>query len=432
MKYFFAGIKGSGMSALATMLYDSGNKIIGYDDFNHIAESDKPLVERGIPIYNDLSHMEKGMIYVHTAAIHKDHKSYIKAKELGLPIFSYFEMIGELTKKYESICISGTHGKTTTTAMLSRIFSNTIGANYIIGDGTGFLDKNSNLLVVESCEFERHFLAYDPDYTIITNIDLDHVDCYKNIDEIVSVFQQFVDKTKNTVIACGDDLNVRRLKSDKIVYYGFNDNNDVVAKNVKLNQYDSSFDVYIKGEFYEHFDIKLYGNHMILDALACIYMSYLKGIFKEDILNYLDTFPGAKRRFAEEVVGDSILVDDYAHHPVEVKTVIETARQKYPEKKVVAVLIPYTLSRTEAFYKDFADVISLADKAFVTDVEPAREKLEDYPNVNYHMIMDLVPNCEHISEEEISKLYDYKNSVILFMGCKDSKYLRDAYKKGLK
>ena len=432
MKYFFAGIKGSGMSALATMLYDSGNEIIGYDDFNHTAESDKPLVERGIPIYNDLSHMEKGMIYVHTAAIHKDHKSYIKAKELGLPIFSYFEMIGELTKKYESICISGTHGKTTTTAMLSRIFSNTIGTNYIIGDGTGFLDKNSNLLVVESCEFERHFLAYDPDYTIITNIDLDHVDCYKNIDEIVSVFQQFVDKTKNIVIACGDDLNVRRLKSDKIVYYGFNDNNDVVAKNVKLNQYDSSFDVYIRGEFYEHFDIKLYGNHMILDALACIYMSYLKDISKDDILNYLDTFPGAKRRFAEEVVGDSILVDDYAHHPVEVKTVIETARQKYPEKKVVAVLIPYTLSRTEAFYKDFADVISLADKAFVTDVEPAREKLEDYPNVNYHMIMDLVPNCEHISEEEISKLYDYKNSVILFMGCKDSKYLREAYKKGLK
>ena len=169
---------------------------------------------------------------------------------------------------------------------------------------------------------------------------------------------------------------------------------------------------------------------MILNSLACIYMCHLLGINKEDIIYYLDTFGGAKRRFSEEVVGDSILVDDYAHHPTEIKTVIETARQKYPEKNVVAVLIPYTLSRAEAFYKEFAEVIKLADKAFVTDIEPAREKLEDYPNINSNMIIELVPNAEHISLDEISKLYDYPNSVILFMGCKDSFYLRDAYIKG--
>ena len=169
---------------------------------------------------------------------------------------------------------------------------------------------------------------------------------------------------------------------------------------------------------------------MILDSLACIYMSYLLGVSKEDILYYLDTFKGAKRRFDEEVVLDSILVDDYAHHPTEIKTVIETARQKYPEKTVVAVLIPYTLSRAKAFYKEFADVIKLADKAFVTEIEPAREKLEDYPGITSKMILELTPGAEMISAETIDKLYDYKNSVILFMGCKDSSYLRDAYKKG--
>lgn len=430
MKYFMAGIKGSGMSGLACMLHDLGNEIIGYDDLTYYAVTEPPLRERNIPIYNDVSHLDKGMIVINTAAIHEDHKVIKRARELHLTVKGYFEIIGDLTRKYNSICIAGTHGKTTTTALLSRILVNTIGTNYLIGDGTGFIDKKSNNFVIESCEFERHFLNYTPSYAIVTNIELDHVDCYKNVDEIIEVFNEFINKAKNGVIACGDDLNVRKLKAPNITYYGFNDDNDVIAKNLVQRSDGTSFDCYIKGEFYGHFDIKLYGKHMILDSLACIYMSYLLGVSKEDILYYLDTFKGAKRRFDEEVVLDSILVDDYAHHPTEIKTVIETARQKYPEKTVVAVLIPYTLSRAKAFYKEFAAVIKLADKAFVTEIEPAREKLEDYPGITSKMILDLTPGAEMISAETIDKLYDYKNSVILFMGCKDSSYLRDAYKKG--
>ena len=430
MKYFMAGIKGSGMSGLACMLHDLGNEIIGYDDLTYYAVTEPPLRERNIPIYNDVSHLDKGMIVINTAAIHEDHKVIKRARELHLTVKGYFEIIGDLTRKYNSICIAGTHGKTTTTALLSRILVNTIGTNYLIGDGTGFIDKESNNFVIESCEFERHFLNYTPSYAIVTNIELDHVDCYKNVDEIIEVFNEFINKAKNGVIACGDDLNVRKLKAPNITYYGFNDDNDVIAKNLVQRSDGTSFDCYIKGEFYGHFDIKLYGKHMILDSLACIYMSYLLGVSKEDILYYLDTFKGAKRRFDEEVVLDSILVDDYAHHPTEIKTVIETARQKYPEKTVVAVLIPYTLSRVKAFYKEFADVIKLADKAFVTEIEPAREKLEDYPGITSKMILELTPGAEMISAETIDKLYDYKNSVILFMGCKDSSYLRDAYKKG--
>ena len=430
MKYFMAGIKGSGMSGLACMLHDLGNEIIGYDDLTYYAVTEPPLRERNIPIYNDVSHLDKGMIVINTAAIHEDHKVIKRARELHLTVKGYFEIIGDLTRKYNSICIAGTHGKTTTTALLSRILVNTIGTNYLIGDGTGFIDKKSNNFVIESCEFERHFLNYTPSYAIVTNIELDHVDCYKNVAEIIEVFNEFINKAKNGVIACGDDLNVRKLKAPNITYYGFNDDNDVIAKNLVQRSDGTSFDCYIKGEFYGHFDIKLYGKHMILDSLACIYMSYLLGVSKEDILYYLDTFKGAKRRFDEEVVLDSILVDDYAHHPTEIKTVIETARQKYPEKTVVAVLIPYTLSRAKAFYKEFADVIKLADKAFVTEIEPAREKLEDYPGITSKMILELTPGAEMISAETIDKLYDYKNSVILFMGCKDSSYLRDAYKKG--
>lgn len=171
---------------------------------------------------------------------------------------------------------------------------------------------------------------------------------------------------------------------------------------------------------------------MLLDALACIYMCYLENIDVDLIIENINNFKGAKRRFSETKIGNNIIVDDYAHHPNEVKTVIETARQKYPTKQVVAVLIPYTISRTKAFYKDFANVLKQADKVFVTDIEPARESFKDYPGVTSNLIIDLIPNAEHISKEEISKLYKYDNAVIPFMGCKDPTWLIDAYKEGLK
>lgn len=432
MKYFFAGIEGSGMASLASMLYDSGNEVIGCDDAKVYSFTLEELNKRNIKVYKNADNLTKDMIYVYTSAVHQDHYSYKKAKQLGCKMYEYFEMIGLLTKKYNTICISGTHGKTTTTAMLSNILKNTIGTNYLVGDGTGVIDKNSNNFVVESCEFNRHFLNYYPKYTIITNIFYDHVDCYKNIEEIIETFQKFVNQTKNKAIACGDNENVRKLKSNKIVYYGFNDNNDVRGVIKELREDGSSFDVYINDEFYGNFNINIFGKHMIENALACIYMAYLEGISKEDITKYLNEFHGAKRRFSEEKINDVVLVDDYAHHPNEVETVLKTVRQKYPDKKLVPVLIPYTLSRTKAFYKDFARVLKQADKVFVTDVEPAREDPNDFKGVTADLIIKEIPNAEHISKEEISKLYKYKNAVIPFMGCKDPTWLIDAYKENLK
>lgn len=431
MKYFFAGIEGSGMSSLASMLYDSGNEVIGCDDTKVYSFTIEELKKRNIKVYKNADKLTKDMIYVYTSAVHKDHYSYKKAKQLGCKMYEYFEMIGLLTKKYDTICISGTHGKTTTTAMLSNILKNTIGTNYLIGDGTGVIDKNSNNFVVEACEFNRHFLNYYSKYTIITNIFYDHVDCYKNIEEIIETFQKFVNQTKNKVIACGDNENIRKLKSDKIIYYGFNENNNVRGVIKELREDGSSFDVYINNEFYGNFNINIFGKHMIENALACIYMAYLERISKEDIIKYLNEFHGAKRRFSEEKINDVILVDDYAHHPNEVETVLKTARQKYPDKKLVPVLIPYTLSRTQAFYKDFAKVLKQADKVFVTDIEPAREDPNDFKGVTADLIIKEIPNAEHISKEEISKLYKFKNAVIPFMGCKDPTWLIEAYKENV-
>lgn len=431
MKYFFAGILGSGMASLATMLHDSGNEVIGCDDAKTYSFTMDELEKRNIPVYKNADALEKGMIFVYTGALSKDHYAIKKAEELGLEMYEYYEMVGKLTRKYDTICISGTHGKTTTTAMLAHILESTIGTNYLIGDGTGYVNEKSNNFVVESCEFRRHFLNYSPKYGVITNIFLDHVDYYKDIDDIISAFQEFCDNTKEKVIACGDNENVRKLKSDKIVYYGFNEDNDVRAVIKELREDGSNFDVYINGELYGNFNVNIYGEHMLLNATACIYLAHIMGISKEDITKHLNEFKGAKRRFSEEHIGDVVLVDDYAHHPNEVATVLKTARQKYPDKLLVPVLIPYTISRTEAFYKEFAEVLKTADKVFVTDIEPAREKFEDYPGVTSDLIINEIPDAEHISAEEINKLYKYKNSVIPFMGCKDPTWLIDAYKEGL-
>ena len=412
MKYFFAGILGSGMASLASMLYDSGNEVMGCDDAKTYSFTQEELDKRGIPVFHDAEKLTSSMIFVYTSAINENHYAYKKAKELGCHMYEYFEMLGELTRYYQNtISISGTHGKTTTTAMLSHILDSTIGANYLIGDGTGHIHEGSDNFVVESCEFKKHFLKYTPNYSIITNIFYDHVDCYKDINEVLDAFQQFVNNTKTKVVACGDNENVRKLLGKNIIYYGFEKHNDIRAEIKELREDGSIFDVYLHGNFFGSFNINIYGEHMILNATACIYLSHILGLSIDEITTYLNNFEGAKRRFSEQYINDVVIVDDYAHHPNEVRTVLNTARQKYPDKELVPVLIPYTISRTEAFYKEFADVLKEADKVYVTDIEPARESFDDFPGITSDLIIDLIPNAEHISSETINNCQEYINII---------------------
>lgn len=430
MTYFFAGIKGTGMSALASMLYDLGNEIIGYDDNPNYNFTEEELRKRNIPIYYDLDNLKEGMTFVYTSAIHDDHKAVVKAHSLGLKCFEYFELLGEVTKKFETISVCGCHGKTTTTALLSKIFTDSsLGCNYLIGDGRGKIDKDSNLFVVESCEYKRHFLNYYPKYIILTNIELDHIDYYKDLDDYRSAFQEFISKPCEKVIACGDDSEVLKLKSNKIIYYGFNNNNNVIAKNLLLTDSGSSFDVYIDKNFYGHFDIPLYGEHMVLNSLACITMANLKGISKEEIHESMCNFEGAKRRFKEEKVGNNIIIDDYAHHPTEVKVTLEAARQKYPDKELVAVLKIHTLSRAKEMKDGFVEALNVADKAYVMDIYNDRERKEDYPGVDPYLIINELRNGEYIGDDEEEKLLVHKNAVICFLSSKDIYFLMNKYKK---
>ncbi len=428
MKYYCIGIKGSGMATLAEILFDLGHEVSGYDDYKEHKFTQEGLDKRGIKIYYDSTHdIPKDTIVTYSKAFSIDHPEIKRVKSLGLKIIAYNELLGKLSSEFKTIGVSGTHGKTTTSTMISHVLGETKGCNYFIGDGSGFADRKNELFTLESCEFNRHFLAYHPYYAIVTNIELEHTECYKDIDEIIKTFEEFANKA-HYVIACGDDKNVRKMNlKNNVTYYGFDDCNDVVCKNVTLDENGSKFDVYIKGELYGHFDIPLFGNHMILNALACITVCNMEGVDAEKIHSLLHTFKNAKRRFKEKKFGSVVTIDDYAHHPTEIRVTIESARQKYPNKEIVAVFLPNTYSRTKALMSDFISALKTADKAYVMDIHCDRERKEDYPGVSSDEIIKNVPNAEKISLDTVDKLLKHKNAAICFMSCTNIYELLDKY-----
>lgn len=434
MKYYLLGIKGAGVSALALLLNDLGYEVVGYDDAAEHRFTEDKLIERGIKIYtgsNDV--LDKDTIVVYSSALKKDHPELVKARELDVRIYEYHEMLGKLTKKFETISIAGCHGKTTTTAMLSHIIDNIDGCNYLIGDGRGHASKDNKVFVLESCEYRRHFLAYEPEYIIITNIELDHMDYFKNIDDIISAYQEFANKAEKMAIICGDNPYTHALDLNKpVYYYGISDDNDIQARNIEYRNDGTSFDVFIEDEYYGHFDLPLFGKHMLLNALAAIGVCHYKRYDAKEISKLLKTFKGAERRFKEEFIGNNVIIDDYAHHPTEVSVTIKSARQKYPDKQIIAIFKAHTFSRVQDFKDEFVRALNLADKAYVMDINYDREDPEDYPGVDAYTIINSLDNGDYIEQGMADKLLDYDNAVILFMSSKEIYILEDEYKEKLR
>lgn len=419
MKYYCIGIKGTGMSTLAQILHDLGNEVSGYDDAKGHKFTQVGLDERGIKIFYDHDHeIDKDTIVTYSVAFKQDHPELVRVNELGLTVKKYNEIMGDVVSQFETIGVSGTHGKTSTSSMIKHILENTVGCNYFIGAGDGKATRDNKYYVVESDEFNRHFTAYHPAYSIITNIECEHMEIYKDIDDIRNTFEIFANQTSKLVVANGDNEEVRKINyKTPVKFYGFNDNNDIVIKNMKLLPSGSKFDLYIDGELYGDFNIPLYGEHMVSNAAAAIMICREVGISLEDIKKYFESFQNAKRRFAEDKVGDTIIIDDYAHHPTEIKVTLNAVKQKYPDKRLVVVFAPNTYSRTKDFTMEFVDAFNVADMAYLTEIDCNREKQEDYPGVTSHIIIDKLNNGDIISCETMDKLKDEKESVVCFMGC---------------
>ncbi len=426
--YYFIGIKGTGMSALAVILKQLGYEVMGSDLGKHFF-TESELIRNQIPFYEyQEENIHSGYTIIKGASIREDNVELKRARELDLKIYEYNEMVGELTKKFKTICIAGCHGKTTTTNMMALAFEG-VGINYLIGDGTGCGRRENTYFALESCEYKRHFLAYHPYIAVITNIDLDHVDYYHDIDDVIDAYTSYANHASEVVIAYGDDPYTRKMKLlKKVLYYGLEENNDVRATNVVYSEKGISFDV----PSYGHFSLPLFGKHQLLDALAVIAVSMYEGVDYSSVSRQLAKFHGAKRRFTEEVVGNNVIIDDYAHHPKEVEATINAIRQKYPDKHLVIIFQPHTFSRTKEFADALARVFQVADKSYILPIHPARERQEDYPGVTSNLIIDELDNASSISLDDGALLSCYDNTVFAFMSPNDISKLERDLKESLK
>ena len=434
MKYYCIGIKGTGMSTLAQILSDLGNTVSGYDDAKGHKFTQDGLEERNIPIYYGHDHeIDKDTIVTYSVAFGEDHPEMKRVRELGLTVKRYCEIMGDVIDMFKTIGVSGTHGKTSTSSMIRKILEDSIGCNYFIGAGDGHASRDNEYFVVESDEFNRHFTAYHPTYSIITNIEAEHMEIYKDVDDIRNTFEIFANQTKDFIIANGDNEEVRKINyKTKVYFYGFNDNNDIIIKDMDLEEDGSKFRVEFNGEDLGEFFIPLYGKHMVMNAASAIVMCKLIGINIDSIRESLKNFQNAKRRFAVEVYNGSIIVDDYAHHPTEIRVTLEGVRQKYPNKRLVVVFAPNTYSRTRDFTKEFVEAFKIADKTYLTEIDCNREDPKDYPGVTSSLITDQLEGGEIISVDTMNKLANEKDSVVCFMGCAYVDSLINAYKEVIK
>ncbi|WP_414046047.1 UDP-N-acetylmuramate--L-alanine ligase [Macrococcus equi] len=424
--YHFVGIKGSGMSALAHILFDMGEEVQGSDIekefFTEIALRDKGI--KILPF--SAENIKEGMTVIAGNAFGDDHEEIVRARELGLEVTRYHDFLGKFMGEYTSVAVTGSHGKTSTTGLLSHVMNGDKRTSFLIGDGTGMGLPDSDYFAFEACEYRRHFLSYSPDYAIITNIDFDHPDYFASMSDVFNAFQEMTKKVKKAIVACGDDENLKDLKAEiPIYYFGFGEHNKVIAKNVETIETGTKFDVYIDGTLLDTFKTPMYGNHQVLNALAVITICHLEGLDMQAIKDALATFGGVKRRFSEKKFGTQMLIDDYAHHPTEIKATLESASKKYPNKEIIAVFQPHTFSRTSAFLQDFADSLKIADKTYLCDIfGSAREATGE---LTIKDLQVLIPNAELINEENVAVLKQHENSVIIFMGAGDIQKVQKAY-----
>lgn len=411
-KVHFVGIGGISMSGLAEVLLSNGYTVSGSDrDSSSLTDKLKSL---GATIYigHSSENVENADLVVYTAAISDTNPEIQRAKELSIPLMDRAEFLGSIMKGYErGIAISGTHGKTTVTSMVSIMLLHAkLDPTLMIGGVLDAINGNvkvgkSEYFVTEACEYKRSFLKFNPNVGIILNIDADHLDYYKDIEEIEDTFVDFTSliPENGLLIGCGDDPRVvsvsNRATCSKILY-GI-DNGDIKACNIEFDEEGlPSFDVYNKGAFIDRFNLSVPGRHNVLNSLSAIALGLFLEIEASVIKEGLTLFHGTHRRFEKKGFKNGIeVIDDYAHHPAEIKATIEAVKN-YPHKKVYCIFQPHTYTRTITLFDEFSTAFNGLDNLILTDIYAAREK--DTGIVSSKMLSDAVSkngvNCTYIKD----------------------------------
>ncbi len=384
----FIGIGGISMSGLAEILLEKGFTISGSDskesDLTDILTSKGATIFYGQKAENIIPGIQ---LVVYTAAIHEDNPEFAEAKAQQLPMLSRAQLLGQIMDNYEkSIAVAGTHGKTTTTSMISEILmaakaDPTISVGGILPSIGGNLRVGaSSVFVSEACEYTNSFLNFRPKYSIILNVEAEHLDFFKDLDDIRHSFRKFAGNTlaDGATIINGEISNYEELTHNlpqEIITYGFDSSFDFYATDVTYNEKACpAFTVMHHDKKVADIQLSVPGRHNASNALAAVALAVTMGLDTDAIVRGLDAFSGANRRFQYKGTVDGVtVIDDYAHHPTEIRATLSAA-QNYPHQRLVLVFQPHTYSRTKAFLDDFADVLSMADVVVLADIFAAREK----------------------------------------------------------
>lgn len=412
------GIGGIGMSGIAELLLNLGFHITG-SDISRSAIIDR-LTESGAKIFigHHSSNVKDADLVVISSAIKPDNEEILAAKANHIPVIQRAEMLAELMRLKYSIAVAGAHGKTTTTSMIATIFADAgkdptmvIGGK-LIALGTNAKLGKGDIMIVEADESDKSFLKLSPTFTVITNIDIEHLDAYNSLDEISNAFLEFMNKVPffGAIVACIDDNIIRELLpklEKKIIKYGLDPSADFVATNILLKEFGSSYTLIYKGKEIDTVSLKVPGIHNVKNSLASIAISHYLDIPMEEAIKSLSNFAGVERRFQLMFKSKTImLIDDYAHHPTEIKAVIDTAKKGW-NKKIITIFQPHRYTRTFHLYKEFAEALFNSDIIILTEVYAASEK--QIEGVSSKLIADELINKKHPACYYIPKMEDIPN-----------------------
>jgi UDP-N-acetylmuramate--alanine ligase len=425
---YFIGIGGIGMSALARYFHAKNKYVSGYDKTP--TEITNALTDLGISIHfeDSVANIDErffnsnNTLVVYTPAIPKDHMELAYFNNNHYQVMKRAAVLGVITKNTFCMAVAGTHGKTTTTSILGHLlkvcdvpvtaFLGGISENY----QSNLILNGTDVTVVEADEFDRSFLTLSPDLACITSMDADHLDIYGNAEALISSFQDFAKKIKQT-----GKLFVRNGLPLNGITYGLEDNSDYTIKNIKIENGTYVFDVKTPKTTIENLQFNLPGRHNLSNALIALAMAVEYGCPHQQLAKALASYKGVKRRFSYHIkMDDLVYIDDYAHHPEEIKAVYQAVREMYPNRKVLAIFQPHLFSRTQDFADDFAKSLSQFDEILLLDIYPAREL--PIKGVNSEWLLDKIdnPKKQLISKEDIiSKINESDAQVILTIGAGD-------------
>ena len=386
-KIFFIGIGGSGMSGLAEVLFNLGYEVSGSDIKESEVTERLEVLGINLSIGHKVTNLDDVDMVIKSTAIEGTNVELTHARKLGLPILERAELLSSLMNMKRGVAIAGTHGKTTTTSILASIMTEAmLDPTFINGGIINSFASNAKLgtgdyMLAEADESDKSFLMLQPSLEIITNIDADHLVNYKNnMNNLEEAFIKFVKKLpfNGLLVACGDDPIIKKLVgsfSRKTILYGFEDHNDYIISNYKTESFTSEFTLSYDKDSVSRLKLNLPGKHNVLNATAASVLAIEEGVSLINIKSALEKFSGIRRRMEFlGNLGDTVVIDDYGHHPTEIRNTILTLRESFPGSEITMVFQPHRFSRTKDLYEEFVEVLQLVEGLILLEIYSAGEK----------------------------------------------------------